>query len=353
MLHAVLQRIAELDAGTARSFLGRWRHSDIAVYRRLWAAAARNVDAVSAAEVAEFLTALDDSDFWNFASFPEFAEMRALRFSGLRTRNTSADPQAFAQGDCRAGFSREIWEAEESRTKRRVFAAMELRRIEIGGGTLPARDRDWLLEATDEFPGLKNLAIDGGFRDPWVRPYFPPSIAPRSRFDDLEGEARLRALEDALSSKTSDDQAYGLASDTPITLSISCAILKAQLRWRTASRTSGIDSGICISQPGSQPESETPRNARSEAALVLSLMNRLSDTTVEAAIDGICTGSTCGPSMLSGASSGGRFGCAHGRSLSRSRMRPKRENTRVSQMQPFAQVGKTERLRKSMRFACL
>ena len=65
LLYSVLQRITELDAGGARSFLGRWRYSDISIYRRLWAAAARNAEAVTATEIREFLVALDDSDFWN------------------------------------------------------------------------------------------------------------------------------------------------------------------------------------------------------------------------------------------------------------------------------------------------
>ena len=98
LLYAVLQRMAALDTGMARTFLGRWRCSDMAIYRRLWAAAARNTEVVSAAEVGEFLMALDDSDFWDFRSFPEFAELRAKSLQGPRTRNASADSQAFAQG---------------------------------------------------------------------------------------------------------------------------------------------------------------------------------------------------------------------------------------------------------------
>ena len=55
-------------------------------------------------------------------------------------------------------------------------------------------------------------------------PYFPPSSTPKSRFDNLEGETRLRALEDALSSETSAHHATETGSDSPIMLSISCAI---------------------------------------------------------------------------------------------------------------------------------
>ena len=82
---------------------------------------------------------------------------------------------------------------------KRTFSAKELRRIEIGGGILPDRERDWLLEATDEIPGLKDMGIDRGFRDPWAIFEFLPGTTQGSRLDDLEGEARLQALEEALS----------------------------------------------------------------------------------------------------------------------------------------------------------
>ena len=286
LLHAVLQRIAELDARTARSFLGRWRQSDIAVYRRLWAAAARNANAVSAAEVGEFLTALDDSDFWNFPSCPEFAEVRAVRFPDFDPETQTLILRRLRKGLPRRFFPKKM-EAEDIRAKRRVFTAMELRRIEIGGGTLPAQDRDWLLGATDEFPGLEKMAVDGGFRDPWIRPFFPPRTSPRSRFAHLEGETRLRALEDALSGETSDDQATDWLRHSDHAVHILRDLEGAASRVNRFPHL--LDRfGYMHFRPGSQSESDTPRDARSEAALVLDLMNRLSDVTVQTAIDGIC-----------------------------------------------------------------
>lgn len=286
LLHAVLQRIAELDIGTATSFLGRWRQSDIEVYRRLWAAAARNANAVSAADAGEFLTALDDSDFWNFPSYPEFAEMRAVRFPDLEPETQTLILRRLRKGLPRRYFPKKL-EAEEIRAMRRMFTAMELRRIEIGGGNLPAQDRDWLLKAADEFPGLEKMAIDGGFRDPWVRPYFPARASLKSRFDDLEGETRLRALEDALSGETSDDQAAAWLRRSDH------AVHTLRDLEGVASRVNRFPQlwdhfGHTHSPPDAKPESDTPRDARSEAALVLGLMNRLSEATVQIAIDGIC-----------------------------------------------------------------
>ena len=286
LLHAVVRRLAELNVGTARSFLWRWRYSDMAIYRRLWAAAARNADAVSAVEAGKFLTALDDNDFWNFPRFPEFAELRAVRFADFET-----ETQALIVRRLRRGLPRRFFpgtmDAEQVRAARRGFSAMELRRIETGGGILPIPDRDWLVEAANEFPGLGKMTIDGGFRDPWVRPCFPPGTASRSRFDDLEGKARLQALEVALSSETSADQASdwlrqsGRAVDVLRDLAGAASLVDRFPRlWDRFGHTH--------THFGSQPESETPRDTRSEAVRVLGLLNRLSDATVEAAVGGIC-----------------------------------------------------------------
>ena len=128
---------------------------------------------------------LDDGDFWDSWSFPEFAELRAVRFSDFELEPQSLIVKRLRSGPPRKLFPRKV-ESEEARTTRRVLAAMELRRIEVGGGVLQAQDRDWLLEAVHEFPGLKKMTIDGGFLNPWVRPYFRPSTSPKSRFYELE-----------------------------------------------------------------------------------------------------------------------------------------------------------------------
>jgi len=286
LLHAVFQRMAELDVGTARSFLRRWRHSGVTIYRRLWAAAARDAETVSAAEVGEFLTTLNDSDFWDFSSFPEFAELRAVRFRDLEPELQALIIRRLRRGLGRKFFPRRL-AAEEIRTAKRGFSAMELRRIEIGSGVLPARERDWLLEAVNEFPGLEKMTVDGGFRDPWVRPDFRPRTARKSPFDDLEGEPRLRALEDHLTEATPAD----LASDWLRKPGQAIVVLRD-----LEAAASLVDSfpqvwdhfGRHHSWSGSKPATDQKCEAHSEAIRVLGLMNRLSDTTVETAIHGIC-----------------------------------------------------------------
>ena len=286
LLYSVLQRITELDAGGARSFLGRWRYSDISIYRRLWAAAARNAEAVTATEIREFLVALDDSDFWNLWSLPEFAELRAVRFSGLEPGTQAIIVRRLRKGPPRKILPRKLG-AEEVRATKRAFAAMELRRIEIGGGVLPAQVRDWLLEAADEFPSLKNMAIDGGFRDPWVRPDLRPRTSFKSQFDGLEGKARLQALEDALSGEPSAGQATDWLRRPGHAVLVLCDFEAAAGLVNRFPRV-WDHFGYFHSRPAPQSESEQPRDAQSEANRVLGLMSRLSDATVEPAIEGIC-----------------------------------------------------------------
>ena len=282
VLHAVLQRIVELDAGMARSIVAGWRHSDMAVYRRLWAAVARNPDAVSAAEVGEFLTRLDESDFWNYPCFPEFAELRAVRFGGLEP-----ETQGLILGRLRKGLPRRIFPRkvapDKIRALGRITSAMELRRIEVGGGILPTRDRDWLIEMADELPGLRNMAIHTGFRDPWNLPRFPPGTSLESRFGDMEGEARLQALEDALSGDRSADEASNWLGQSDHASEILTDLEGAAVPVNRFPRL--WDSFGRIHSP---PTAESSRDAGSEAARVLALMNRLSDATVEAAIEGVC-----------------------------------------------------------------
>lgn len=286
LLDAVLHRIARLDAGTARSILGRWRYSDMTIYRRLWAAAARDSETVSAPEVGEFLTVLDNSDFWNFPSLPEFAELRAVRF-----RDFEPDTQVAIASRLRKGLPRKYFpnnlDAGEIRTARRGFSAMELRRIEIAGGVLPAQERDWLLEAIRECPGLEKMTIDSGFRDPWVRPNFRARTPRKTQFDQLEGEIRLRALEDQLSRETSADHASDwLRQPGRAALILRDLQAAASLVDRFPHVWDRL--GHIHSWSVSQPDTDQQRDARSEANRVLALMNRLSDATVEAAIHGIC-----------------------------------------------------------------
>ena len=130
------------------------------------------------------------------------------------------------------------------------------------------------------------MAIDGYFRDPWVLPYFPPITAPESRFDNLEGETRLRALQDALSSETTEFEAADWLRQSDHAVHI-LGELEAAASLVDCFPHLWECFGHTHFRHGSQPESEATRDTHSEAVGVLGLMSRLSDATVETAIGGI------------------------------------------------------------------
>ena len=103
LLHSVAQRFAELSPKALNPLLEAWRHSDSSIYRRLWAAVARDAETVPRSEVRQFLMQLDDIDFWNFWTCPEFAELRAVRFASLEIAD-----QAIIARRLRKGLPRKL-----------------------------------------------------------------------------------------------------------------------------------------------------------------------------------------------------------------------------------------------------
>jgi hypothetical protein len=135
MLFEAVSYIVDLELETARRFVAPFRDRQWQLYRRLWAAFARDPRLVDPHEVASFLIGLNDDEFWSIPRCPEVAEMRSLRFNEL--------PQ-----DVRKGIEQRIcslppsaqWPSTLSAKERLLYqrrrAYTELRRIEAGGGAL-------------------------------------------------------------------------------------------------------------------------------------------------------------------------------------------------------------------------
>ena len=291
-LHAVVLRIADIDPQKAMSFLFRWRYSDFSVYCRLWAAVARDTRLASAEDVANFLAGLDESQYWDLNSFPEIAELRALRFRDLHTDDQSATVRRLRRGPLRKYWRRDA-EPEKVRIARRYFGAREIKRIEVAGSCLPTRLRSWLLKAVAEFPDLKDMSIEHGLTDTSVRYMRGPYPGPAVRFDNLDGEARLRALESALSGGRHhwEDSAGSQASawiqnpeqaDQLLSDLESCA-------GATEDYPNVLDCfGWFHTPPLPHHDGVPPRNASIEAERVLSLMGEVSEATLVTSIGGIC-----------------------------------------------------------------
>ena len=290
-LHAVVLRIAKLDIQAAMPFVWRWRKSESQVYRRLWAAVARDPRLASPKHVSDFLAALDNKQFWDLDSFPEVAMLRATRFADL-----DREAQAAIVRRLRIGPRRKYWrrdaEAERIKAYRRYLGAREFKRIEAAGGVFPARICSWLLDAAAEFPDLEDLAIRDRLLDPAVRRVTPPSAEGPVPFDELEGLARLRALESALSGGRHhrEDSAAARARDW---LQNSDHVLPIVSDLESSAESADQCPRVwdCFlwfySPPPQYPESGPTRDGSLEANRVLRLIRELSDATFQAAMGGI------------------------------------------------------------------
>jgi hypothetical protein len=289
LLYAVVARIANLSPQKALPLVQRWRLLNTAIHTRLWAAAARNSQLVSATEVTEFLLALDDTQFWNLHVFPEIAELRASRYGGLDQKTQEVLAIRLRKGPPRSFWPKKT-DAKKVRSGRLYWAVRELKRIELQGGDLPADAKSWLESQIGHFADLVDMSTDEGLSEGLtVRDVLPN---PDDRYDALEGVTRLRALETALGSSRSgrnDDPAE--RADDWLRQPANTAHVLNDLE---AADHSGDDFPRLWNRFGwahFPTQSETPgtpqRDLQHEADRVLALLGQLSEKTLSTAIEGV------------------------------------------------------------------
>ncbi len=286
LLHAVVEKVSNIELDAARPFVVRWHSSNSTVFIRLWAAIARNAQLVSAETIASFMSSLADRLFWNVHTFPEIAELRARRFPELSPRSQEEIAARLRKGPPRNHWPRKA-EREKVADARRYWAARELRRIEIVGGVLPPRSKDWLDDRLPRFADLTQMTIDEGFPEGATARFVPPN--PDGRYDDLEGIVRLQALETALGAARSgwNDDPAERANDW-ISQESNASKVLADLE---ASKDGGDEFPRVWNRFGwaHRPREQDGRaTSDAEADCVLALVNRLSRSTLNAAIEGIC-----------------------------------------------------------------
>jgi hypothetical protein len=290
LLHAVVSRLVNIDFSDAVEFVQKWNLTDSLVHLRLWAALSRDGRVTPANKVGDFLLSLDDRRFWSLNDYPELAELRAMRFAEL-----DPDEQTKLTARIRKCPPRNQWprKADTARvgSARLYCAVQELRRIELAGASLPARDKTWLESKIVDFPDLVQMSrLDHGFLDAPKAGWIPPN--PDSQYDLLTGEVRLKALEAALSSARRgwEDDPASRASDwvsqpgNPIHVivdfeSVSDGGATFTRVWEKF--------GWAHSSSAAQGKDATYRDLPAESARVLSLLVKLPEETIRQAIDGI------------------------------------------------------------------
>ncbi|MDX0948907.1 hypothetical protein GOD93_25050 [Sinorhizobium medicae] len=289
LLHAVVARIANLDPSSAQPLILRWSLDGSPVHVRLWAAMSRNSQLTSAEKAGAFLLALDDRRFWDLHLFPEIAELRAARFGDLDESTQKVIAERIQKGPPRNHWPKK---AETAKVKhaRLYWGVRELKRIEVAGGQLPASSKSWLDAHIVQFADLAAMTLDEGFSEGATVRSVPRN--PDDRYNALEGAARLRALESALSTSRGgwDDDPAERANDW-LQQPEKAALVLGDFE---AVGNGGDDFprvwnrfGWAHSPRPPEPAGTIPRDLQDEATRVLGLLNRLSVKTLSVAIEGI------------------------------------------------------------------
>ncbi|MEX4003594.1 hypothetical protein AB4Y38_32440 [Paraburkholderia sp. EG285A] len=286
LLHAVVQRLAELDVPIARSIVARWAADERDVRRRLWAACALNSKLVPVEDVTTLFQELGSLEFWNLHAFPEIAELRASRFSEYGSGVQIELCRRIMKGPPRSFWRRKI-DSDVLSNARRYWAIRELQRIRAYGHALPTSLDSTMAEGLILFPDLAAMEVSEGLPGGVTISRRTPTSG--EEFDELEGLRRLTVLDAALRSRPSivDDSPAQRARDwlaVPANLQALICDMEASSEvdfsnvWETFgwSASPTLLSGI--------PEVNLER----EAGRTLALIVRLSDATVRDALRGVC-----------------------------------------------------------------
>ncbi|MBR0556952.1 hypothetical protein J5J10_14790 [Ciceribacter sp. L1K23] len=291
LLHAVVARILELDVGTARTFVQRWRLNSSPVHLRLWAAMSRNEQVSSAKAVFTFLATLDQDQFWDLHSYPEIAELRAVRFGDMDAEEQTLIIARIQKGPPRNHWPKKLSTAD-AKEARLFWSLRELRRIEVAGGMLPERAKAWFESRLAQFPELPDMTIDEGFSEGVT--VTRGEIGPDAKYENLSGVERLKALEIALGT------ARGGWDDDPAERANSWILQPGNADRVLADFETTHDCGDQFPKVWNRfgwahRQRDHDGNAKDEAHLatqtgrVLGLLTHLSDSTLSSAIEGICS----------------------------------------------------------------
>lgn len=286
LLWFVVFRLSEIDPNAALAFVRSWRTQESPVHSRLWAALARDARVATPEQVALFLLAANDREFWDLSSYPELAELRAKRFNHFGDNDKEGITRRVRKEPPRSHWPKKVnFDIKHEKTR---FAVRELRRIEAAGGVLPPRAKTWLKDRLGDFPDLANMGrVDYGFVGTPQAQWVPPN--PDGRYELVQGEQRLKALEAGLSSARAswDDDPVGGASDwirqsgnPPKVLSD----IESSLNGGAGYPLVWERFGWAHTPTSNEGLESSPSN---EAERVLSLLDRLPPETIRLAIEGI------------------------------------------------------------------
>jgi len=283
LLYEVLARLANVDLASVTSFVVRWKPTDSQVHLRLLAALYRNPRMVSNEVLNSFFMNLNDRQFWDLRRYPEVGELRAKRFNDLGPEIQTEILKRIKKGPPSSHWPRAV-DRDRVKDARQHNAVQEMKRIQLAGGNLPQTELDWLEERLLKFPELvKMKKVEEGFPEGMKAHSIEPK--PDLRFDALQGEERLSALEVGLVQKRSWFDEKGNAGDW-IRVPGNCLLLISDFESvgdGGASYSNVWDRFGWTHSPADGAKSEN----NSEGTRILKLIEKLPIRTIEKAINGI------------------------------------------------------------------
>lgn len=169
---AAVAKLIRTRPAAAGQRLGQLARHSWKLTRRLWAAGARAREAVEASTVAAWLESLTDDEIWDVHEYPEFAELRALRFGELAQDQRTRFERRVRKGPPLSAYRRGV-APERKRVLQRQAATLEMRRLAASGTELSATSRAWLA-AREEVEGSGDIWARFQQDRHWGGPSAPP-----------------------------------------------------------------------------------------------------------------------------------------------------------------------------------
>ncbi|OKP69137.1 hypothetical protein BTE77_28370 [Ensifer adhaerens] len=164
LMFAVMEKLVSIDTPAARRIVWSWDTSEWKLYRRLWAAAARNPALISADDVSTFLETVEDVEFWRPGTFPEIAEVRAVRWGDLSVASVARLEKRLLKGEPLKLIPKSVDKADRAGFRQHRIR-IELQRIQAAGGQLSKKATDWLNKTIQQEGDGPEVNLTFGFSE--------------------------------------------------------------------------------------------------------------------------------------------------------------------------------------------
>ena len=274
LLHAAAEQLARVAPPKASEILRRRLLIGHPVFRRLWAALARNGCFVKVAELEEVVHQLTDRELW-LLEYPEFSEMLALRFEELDSRTRH---ELLAR--LRDGPQGELWpgvDDEQAREWNLRNSLRQIKNIRDAGGTLPVEIEGWLDANLAERPEVEADGVGLDFTS--VTEVGPDRVEPAWELDGYCRGELLGELEELLAVEEPEYRGGAgnwLEHRTPRVF----AAMEAERQTDTVLPHVWGAIGWRHRPPDDDASADSERDPRAEARQALERIEALSDETL-------------------------------------------------------------------------